>query len=86
MDPLIESTEPAYFPLSYYDQVALKFAGQPSQIEKYNKGVHEAALVLSCMLMVCVKNFKSTVPNGVKVDWNFEECGFQRNVNKVKSV
>jgi hypothetical protein len=74
LEPLIESTESAHFPLSYYDRVALRFAGQPSQIERYNKGVHDAALVLSCPLMVCVKNFRSAVPNGVRVDWIFEEC------------
>jgi hypothetical protein len=72
-DPLLERQQPAFFPLSYHAQVALEFEGQPLQIERYSKGVHEAASALSCQLMICVKDFKTTFPDGVKVDLNFEE-------------
>ena len=88
LEPLIESTEPAHFPRSYYEEVTRRFAGQPALIERYTKGVHDAALALSCPLRICVEGYTSTFPNGVMVDWIFAEKAIdcRMRVSKIEAA
>ena len=74
VDSLLERHEPSFYPLRYLEKVALKYEGQPLHIERYSKGIYKAGYALSIPLMICVKEYKTTFPDGVKIDWTFKEA------------